>query len=551
MKIHHAGAFALITAGLALPTTATAQHGHGPCIDHGPEFEDASALLDWERVNDPYTAHLGGAAWLDYDADGDLDLFIPNSPGGDNALFRNDQGSFVDVAAQAGITGEGSGFTGATAGDIDNDGCTDLFLTGAGGFIGVGLPSRLYMNNCDGTFTNTTAGSGIDAEHLALMAAFGDIDNDGYVDLYVASPGNLINGYLTEQKLYHNDGDGTFTDISASAGIDTELGGCVVGFSDFNEDGLQDLLMGNCANLDTSGPQALPIPGPWEMWENQGDLTFVDVAGQAGLGARDGFPMAVTLGDYDRNGTLDIFSTGMGPQNPFAPGLPGEHVMFQNNGDGTYTDATYPSGLGNWEWGWGASFADFDNDGDEDLVNVGSVAIGAFLFLGDLASPGRVHDNDGQGFLEAALDFGLENESTSGLAVADYDGDGFSDIVIVKTAFETQTPDGAISGNGRPVLMRNRGNGNKAVTVRLVGTQSNAMGVGARVTSWSSLGSQVREVTAGTSFASTNSPWPTFGLGKDYCTLLFVQWPSGLTELFFGYASGDVQTLEEGTGIAL
>ena len=527
------------------------QQGNSNGIDHGPAFEDVSALLDWERIFDPFSAQLGGAAWLDYDKDDDLDLFIPNAPGGNNALFRNDNGSFVNVAAAAGIGGEGAGFTGALAGDIDNDGCTDLFLSGAGGFIGLGLPSRLYRNNCDGTFSNITASSGIDADHLALMAAFGDIDNDGFIDLYVASPGNLFTGVLTPQKLYHNNGDGTFTDISAAAGIDTELGGCVVGFSDFNLDGWQDLLMGNCANLDTSGPQPFPIPGPWEMWLNQGDLTFTNVADDAGLGLRPGFPMAVTIADYDGDNHLDIFSTGMGPLNPFSPGLLGEHVMFRNNGNGTYSDETYSSGLGNWEWGWGASFADFDNDGDQDLVNVGSVAIGAFLFLGDLASPGRVHENDGTGYLNPILEFGLEYDSTSGLAIADYDGDGFLDIVIVRTAFTTPTPTGLLTGDGYPVLLRNKGNRNRSVTIRLVGTTSNAMGIGARVHAVTPHQTQILEVAAGSSFASTNSPWLTFGLSKLPQAFIIVEWPSGIKEFFLTHSREQLHTLQEGTGIAL
>ena len=520
-------------------------------VDQGPAFEDASSLLDWRRVDDPSTAHLGGAAWLDYDADLDLDLFIPNAPGGDNALFRNEGGVFTNVAAEAGVTGEGSGFTGALAGDIDNDGCTDLFLTGAGGFVGVGLPSRLYRNACDGTFVDITARSGIDATHLGVMAAFGDLDNDGYLDLYVASLGNFFTGVLTPQKLYHNNGDGTFTDISASAGIDTRLGGCVVGISDFDDDGWQDLLMGNCGNLDVSGPQPFPIPGPWEMWINQGDLTFVDIAQQAGLGMREGFPMAVTMADYDLDGDQDIFATGMGPLNPFSPGLLGEQVMFRNEGDGTYTDDTYGSGLGNGTWGWGASFADFDNDGDHDLVHVGSVATGAFLFLGELASPGRVLENDGAGHFSPAVDFGLAYESTSGLAVADYDNDGFADLVIVRTAFQTETPDGVVAGGGQPVLMRNLGNRNRSLTIRLEGTESNRMGVGAKVTAYTRGGKQAREVVAGSSFASTNSPWLTFGLGRWRLTLLVVEWPSGRDEIFLRFASRSVRTLKEGTGIRL
>ncbi|MEM7199409.1 MAG: CRTAC1 family protein [Planctomycetota bacterium] len=512
-------------------------------------FEDVSHLLPFWRVDEPVSAKLGGAAWLDYDADGDLDLFLPNAPGGDNALFRNDGGTFVDVAATAGLTGDGSGFTGALAADIDNDGWPDLFLSGAGGFIGAGLPSRLYRNRGDGTFANVTASSGIDADHLALMAAFGDIDRDGDLDLFVTSPGNLFSGVLTEQKLYRNDGDGAFTDISAAAGINTALGGCVVSFTDVNGDRLPDILVGNCGNLDTSGPVPMPIPGPWELWRNNGDATFENVADAAGLNARPGYPMALTSADLDMDGDLDWFATGMGPLNPFTPGLLGEQVLFDGQSDGTFVDATHVRGLGGFEWGWGASFADFDNDGDPDLATIGSAAGEFMSFLGPLACPGRVFENLGTGQMVARLDFGLELQATSGLAVADYDADGFLDLVMIKTAYDLVTPLGPLQGDGAPVLMRNRGNRNRSITLRLVGVTSNAMGIGARIECYApGLRPQVQEVAAGSSFVSTNSPWPTFGLRRREAAIIVVHWPSGLDEAFVCQAGRAVRSLVEGTG---
>lgn len=261
-----------------------------------------------------------------------------------------------------------------------------------------------------------------------MMAIFGDIDRDGFLDLFVASPDSAATGTMTTQKLCHNDGDGSFTDSSEPAGIATALGGCVAGFSDFNLDGLPDLLVGNCNLLDTSGPVPFPIVGPWEMWINQGDLTFVDVASEAGLG--------------------------------------------------------------DWEWGWGASFADFD-------------------------------------------------------------GDGFVDIVIGKTAFDITTENGQIVGDGEPVLIRNLGNRNRSVTLRLRGTDSNSMGIGARIEVYTRQGKQVRELAAGSSFASTNSPWPTFGLGRSRKAAVVVRWPSGHRERFDVVADGGLETLTEGTGQAL
>ncbi len=522
----------------------TGPQGEAEACEPPLEFQDQSSLLSFYRVSDPVSVGLGGAGWLDYDDDGDLDLFLANAPGGDHALYRNDGGSFVDVATLAGVTGDGSGHTGVLAGDIDNDDCTDLFLTGAGAMGGAGLPHRLYLNNCDGTFTDATAGSGIDPTHLGMMAAFGDIDLDGYIDLFVTSPGSFFSGTQTTQKLYHNDGDGTFTDISAAAGIDTALGGCVVGFTHYDDDIYPDIMVGNCNMLDNTGPQPMPTIGPWELWRNLGDLTFEDVAGVAGLDARPGFPMAMTMADYDGDGDMDAFATGMGPANPFSPGLLGEQVLFENNGDGTYCDATYAAGLGGFEWGWGASFADFDNDGDEDLASVGSMAK-VMPFLGELATPGRIFRNDGLGGMTPIIDFGLGTDYTSGLAVADYDNDGFSDLVIVRTEYEFPTEAGLFSGGGSAVLKRNAGNDNHWLKVGLKGTFSNAMGIGATV----AVDYAHKAMAAGSSFASTDSPWMLFGRGSDDGDVnVCVEWPSGLLEVFTGVDVDQAVTLQEGTG---
>lgn len=544
----------LPVTAIALLAFSSAATAGGPPVRHGTTFTDVSASLDFERVDESLTVKLGGQAWIDFDDDDDLDLYLVNAPGGDNALFRNDGGSFTNVAATAGVTGDGIGYTAALAGDIDNDGCTDLFLTGAGGFFGVSLPHRLYINNCDGSFRDATASSGIDPDHLGLMPAFGDIDRDGYLDLFVASPGDYVTGTLTTQKLYHNNGDGTFSDISASAGIDTALGGCVVGFSDFNHDWYPDILLGNCNNLDVSGPQSAPIVGPWELWINQGDLSFVDEAEERGLGDDPGFPMAVTLGDYDSDGDLDIFATGAGVADPFGGGSElSEQTLFQNQGDGTFIETTEVAGLGGYEFGWGASFADFDNDGDEDLATVGSVAVSFMQLLGPLGGPGRVYEND-NGTMRATIDFGLEFQATSGLSVADYDGDGFVDLAIVKTAYDYEdTPFGPIAGDGAPVLLHNDGNSNNSLTLKLVGNESNAMGIGAKVKTFvgGGIGWEVKEVTAGSSFASTNSPWLTFGLGNQHFGWVVVYWPSGLREAWgVPYFGPTLNTLEEGTGYA-
>ncbi len=506
---------------------------------------DVSNLLrPFERQGlGPVSEGLGGAAWLDYNNDGLLDLFITNGAGHPNALFRNNgDGTFTDVAAQAGVA-NGLGNSAVVAADIDNDGCVDLFLVGEGAILGASqTPNKLYINNCDGTFTDITAQSGIDSLPSGAMAAFGDINNDGFVDLFITGPGNILFAVPQANRLFLNNGNRTFTDISHSAGIDSALGACAVGFSDFNHDGLADIFVANCNGF--SAPLQV-IPTPFQLFRNNGDLTFTDVAPQAGL-AELGFWMSVTLGDYNRDGNIDLFVANVGNFPTTLLGAP--HALFRNNGNGTYTDVAGQAGVANWEFGWGADFADFSNDGHEDLFVVGSLPISPFGIIGPgLASPGRLFRNNGNGTFTNVASFGLENQYTTGIAIGDFDNDGFPDVVVVKTKYDVN----GFHGDGHPVLLKNVGNSNNWITVRLVGTKSNRSAIGARVTVQASGVSQVKEVYAGSGFHSTNSPWLTFGLGKSDHANIKVTWPSGLNEFFPGISARQTVTLVEGTGIAL
>lgn len=376
-----------------------------------------------------------------------------------------------------------------------------------------------------------------------MMAAFGDIDNDRDLDLYISNPGSFITG-MAPPALYRNNGDRTFSDITAATGVNTAEGSCVVNFTDYDNDGWADILVGNCNKLVFPlGPPGIPVPGPWELWRNNGDGTFTDVSAAAGLAGRPGFPMALTIADYDGDGDLDFFATGLGVAfNETFSGILAEQVLFRNNGDGTYSDVTYAQGLGGFEWGWGASFADFDNDGDEDLLAVGSMPL-IFEVIGPgLASPGRLYENSGSGFSSVAS-YGLEFAFTSGLSVGDYDGDGFSDAIISTAPYAPGTLDTA-------VVLHNDGNDNHSVTVRLVGTSSNVGGVGAVVRAKVKKTWQTKQVFAGTSFASGNSPWLTFGLGKEKRAKFIVRWPSGLVEQFKKEKGDQLITFVEGTGKA-
>ncbi len=511
----------------------------------------ANQLVDVSNLLSPFerdglgqvSEGLGGAAWLDYNNDGLLDLFITNGAGHPNALFRNNgDGTFTDVAAQAGVA-NGLGNSAVAAVDIDNDGCVDLFLVGEGAVAGVSeTPNNLYINNCDGTFTDITAQSGIDSFPSGAMAAFGDINNDGFVDLFITGPGNIRFAQPQANRLFLNNGNRTFTNISHSAGIDSNLGACAVGFSDFNDDGLADIFVANCNGF--SGPFKV-VTTPFELFRNNGNLTFTDVAPQVGL-AKLGFWMSVSFGDYKRDGNIDVFSANVGA---FPPRFRFPHALFRNNGDHTYTDAGSQAGVANWEFGWGTSFADFYNNGHEDLFAVGSLPIEHFGLIGPgVASPGRLFKNNGDGTFTNVQAFGLENQYTSGVAVGDFNNDGFPDVVVVKTKFDLDVRGHRLTGDGHPLLLKNVGNSNSWITVRLIGTESNRCAIGARVTVTAGGVSQVKEVYAGSGFHSTNSPWLTFGLGNVGRADIQVTWPSGLKEIFRNVSARQTVTLVEEDG---
>ena len=481
---------------------------------------------------------VGGAAWFDYDNDGDLDLYVANTKTEPNALFRNDGGTFTDVADVAGVT-NGEGNSGVAAADINNDGCADLFLSGEGGAIGSRWsPHRLYVNNCDGTFTDASEGSGIVVPEGVWSAAFGDINGDGLLDLFVGGVSGLFGGVFRPgpNEIYLNNGEATFEPVSVTAGLTTQSNTCGVAISDYNGDGLQDLFSANCGVGESP-----------ELWKNNGDMTFTEVAGEAGIGrksgesgsANDHATTRMLFADFDNDLDLDILALSYGNV------VPGQvldwilHRLWENNGDGTYSDIAGPAGITGLGFGWGASFADFNNDGYPDFYYVGGIPVTPYDFLGE--NPGTLYLNRQDGTFAKEEDHGLSGLFASGIATADYDQDGYLDMVVVSAKSK--------GVGGTPVLMRNRGGDSSWITVRLVGTESNRDGVGARVTVTAGNLSLLQETRSGFAFLSTQSPWPTFGLGgHDGPVDVRVEWPSGLTEVFGSQPIREIVTLTEGTG---
>jgi len=269
-----------------------------------------------------------------------------------------------------------------------------------------------------------------------------------------------------------------------------------------------------------------------------------------------GFWMSMSLGDIDNDGDFDLFATNFGPFSPFNPtsGLIDAHALYRNNGDGTYTNIA-DEALGVNQFSWGSTLADFDNDGFLDIFFAGSFPVVGLVGPGPLGNPGHLFMNDRLGGFvqnDEALNVDLSVDFVSGVSYADFDANGFPDIAISRSVY-LLPPDPVTgvreeAGSGEPVLLRNQGNGNGALTVQLVGTHSNSMGIGAKIDVITHAGHQHREVRAGSSFMSSESPWPVFGLGKLRHALIKVSWPSGLSEWFFGHA-GEKRRLVEGTGL--
>lgn len=510
----------------------------------GTTFEDVSNLLA------PYTRKgfdgQGGFAWLDYDADNDLDLLLTGGIGSKNGLFRNNNdGTFTDVSAESGIDVGGHG--GVVAGDIDNDGYPDVYLSREGTIFGLAQNTpRFFHNNGDGTFTDISVMAGISGQETTASPAMADINNDGYLDLFVAAAGHrhfiFPPAKQTLERLYLNNGDLTFTDITDSAGVASGLGSCVASFSYYDDDEWIDLFYGDCNNID--GAQT-----PFHIFRNNGDNTFVDVREEAGLGL--GHWMSSTLGDYDNDGDIDLFATSFGPLSPL--GIIEAHALYRNNGDGTYTDVATEELAVN-QFSFGATFADWDNDGWLDLFYTGSQDT-AGLIGPNIGNPGHMFFNDGAGNLienNDAHGLDLRNILTSSVAKADYDQDGFLDLAIFASAYQMNdiVSGEPIGDDGAPFLLKNEGNGNTGVTIRPHGDESNKMAIGAKMWLYTHDLTQVREIYAGGGFLTSESPWPHFGMGKDKIGMLKVRWPSGLKEKFI-VRSNRVLDIYEGEGIPL
>ena len=501
-----------------------------------------------------------GVAVLDMDGDGWLDVFLVNGTTlkgfpADKApmchLYRNRRdGTFEDVTARAGVGQTGWG-QGACAADYDNDGHDDLFVTSWG-------QNRLYRNRGDGTFENVTARAGLTnaKPRWGAGCAFIDYDRDGRLDLFAANyidfdladapvpesglcrykgmpvacgPPGLRGG---KNVLYHNNGDGTFADVSVRAGVTAAAGTYGLGVStlDFDNDGWTDLYVANDSNPST-------------LYRNNHDGTFTDIAVTAGCAySQDGKPqagMGVAIGDYDRDGTMDIFKTNFAGDTS---------TLYANSGTGFCEDRTFQSGIGrNTRWlGWGVGFVDLDLDGWLDLFLVnGHVYPEVERLQSEVGYQQRkvVYRNLGNGRFEDVTEALGPPVTTPkagrSAAFADLDNDGDIDIVVNNV---NDTPD---------LFRTNAPAGRSWLLVRLVGHTSNRSAIGARVRVTIDGRVQTQEVRGGGSYYAQNDLRVHFGLGDAVrADRIDVRWPTGVEETWTDVPVNRILTLEEGSGRA-
>lgn len=488
----------------------------------------------------------GGVALLDYDNDGRLDIFFTNGaliddPMPDtktpdksdkkfwNRLYhQNADGTFTDVTEKAGLTGMTQGYysMGVAVGDYDNDGFEDIYVTGFGGNI-------LYHNNGNGTFTDVTKQAGVGAAGWSASSGFVDYDNDGKLDLFVTRylDWNFkTNRYCGEKRpgyraychpdnyegvtniLYHNNGDGTFTDVSEKAGIANPHGkGLGVAFADYDGDGHTDIFVAN------DSVQSF-------LYHNNGNGTFTEVGLLAGVGYNeDGKTfagMGVDFSDYDNDGLPDIVITDLSNE---------RYILFRSNGDGSFRDVTNQSGMGSATLafsGWSTHFFDFDNDGWKDLFVAQSHVMDTIEKtspnLRYLEPPLLLRNQSGHFTRVLAGDAFQRAWAGRGAAFGDLDNDGDVDIVVSNV------------GQKAYVLRNDGGNAKNWIGIETVGTKSNRDGIGARIKIVSTSGmTQYYTVNTAVGYLSASDKRVIAGLGDDpTAKLIEIRWPSGIVQTF-------------------
>ncbi len=498
-----------------------------------------------------------GVALFDFDNDGRLDIFVTNgapltdpTPKGTipqktgpeywNRLYhQKSDGTFEDVTEKAGLQGVGYGM-GVAVGDYDNDGYEDLFVTAYGG-------NRLYHNNGNGTFTDVTETAGVGGSGWSSSAAWVDLDNDGLLDLVVLGyvtwdfsdiwcgpPQPALRVYCHPDVFppiallaYHNDGNGHFTEVAQKIGLSKPAKGLGLALADYDRDGHIDLYIAN-----DSWPEFL--------FRNKGNGTFEEV-GLAAEAALDGdgrtfAGMGVDFADYNNNGLPDLVVDNLANQ---------MYALYLNNGDGTFTYASYATGISRMTLlhsGWGIRFLDYDNDGWKDIL----IAQGHDLDTIEKTNP-QLHyrepmmllRNTGKGFVDVSADSGAvfhEAWVGRGMATGDIDNDGRIDAVV------------ATNGGQLHIIRNETPTSNHWLTLKLVGHRSNRDGIGTEVKLVTAKGPQWVTATTASSYLSSSDKRVHFGLGSEATAqLVEIRWPSGIVQTLKDVRGDQILQVDEPT----
>jgi enediyne biosynthesis protein E4 len=496
-----------------------------------------------------------GVALFDYDNDGRLDIFLVNgaplddptpkgtipkktSPAYWNRLYHQKvDGTFEDVTEKAGLQGDGYGM-GVAVGDYDNDGFEDLYATAYGG-------NKLYHNNGNGTFTDVTEKAGVKGSGWSTSAAWVDLDGDGYLDLVVLRylDWDFVDTWCGEHKegyraychpdffnaisplVYHNNGNGTFTEVSAKIGLNKPGKGLGIALADYDRDGHIDIFVANDSMLEF-------------LYHNKGDGTFEEVGLPTAV-AVDGdgrtfAGMGVDFADYNNDGWPDLIVTDLANQ---------RYALYVNNGDGSFTYSSQVAGIGRMTMphsGWGVRFFDYDNDGWKDFL----IAQGHDLDTIELTFPNLryrepmlIAHNNGKGFVDVSKESGevfSQPWVARGLAIGDINNDGRVDAVVT-------------TNDGPAYILRNdTPSENHWLLLKLVGHRSNRDAIGAEVKVTTKKGSQYATVTTAGSYLSSSDKRVHFGLGKEAAvTSIEIRWPSGITQTLKDVRADQILQIDE------
>jgi hypothetical protein len=563
----HAVALLSLAAALALPMqaqTGPAVSSAKPPVKATPgnfvDITQASHVLFNGVASHTSKKYLletmgSGVALFDADGDGRLDIFLvngahlddPTAPGAIpkksgpadwNRLYhQKSDGTFEDVTEKSGLKGTGYDF-GVAVGDYDNDGHEDIYVAGYGG-------NHLYHNNGNGTFTDVTAQSGTGGSGWSTAATWVDLDNDGLLDLVVLRYvkwdfddiwcGEHRDNYraychpdvfqAVTPLVYHNDGNGHFTEVAAKIGLNKPGKGLGVAIADFDRDGKIDLAVANDSMLEY-------------LYRNKGDGTFEEVGLPAEI-AVDGdgrtyAGMGIDFKDYDNDGLPDLIITNLSNQ---------KYALYRNNGDGSFSYDSYISGIGGMTLlhsGWGVKFFDYDNDGRKDLLFVQGHDLDTIeLNYPQLRykEPLLLANNTGKGFVNVSAESGAVFKQAwvgRGLAIGDLDNDGRVDAVITT--------------NGGPayILHNEIKTDNHWLTLSLVGHKSNRDGIGAEIKLTTAAGSQWEIVTTGGSYLSSSDKRAHFGLGPaKVAQSIEIRWPSGIVQKLTNIPADQILKVDE------